>query len=190
MPPVWPFLRLCDLYGRGSYDGTVRKARALLGTVLFFLVAPGAVVGLGPWLLSGWRMADPFPLYGPVRVVGAVVLVASVGFLVNAFVRFVAEGLGTPAPTAPTERLVVGGIYRYLRNPMYVAVVAAILGQAMLFGRPVLLWYAAAIALAQAAFVRFYEEPGLRRRYGAEYDAYREAVPGWWPRRRPWTGAS
>jgi protein-S-isoprenylcysteine O-methyltransferase Ste14 len=162
----------------------------VLGTILFFFVAPGAVVGLGPWLLTGWRMADPFPFYAPVRVVGAVLLVAAVGFLGTAFVRFVVEGLGTPAPIAPTEHLVVGGIYRYLRNPMYVAVVAAIAGQAMLFGQGGLLWYAAAIALVQAAFVRFYEEPELRQRYGAEYDAYREAVPGWWPRRRPWTGPS
>jgi protein-S-isoprenylcysteine O-methyltransferase Ste14 len=85
---------------------------------------------------------------------------------------------------------VVGGVYRYLRNPMYVAVVAAILGQALLLGQGVLLWYAGGIALLQAAFVRFYEEPGLRRRYGAEYDAYRRAVPGWWPRLRPWSGPS
>lgn len=162
----------------------------MFGTVVFFFVAPGLVVGLGPWLLTGWRMADPFPLYGVVRVAGAALLVAAVGFLVNAFVRFVVEGLGTPAPTAPTEHLVVGGIYRYLRNPMYVAVVVAIAGQAMLFGQAGLLWYAAAIALAQAAFVRFYEEPGLRRRYGAEYDAYRDAVPGWWPRLRPWPNPS
>jgi protein-S-isoprenylcysteine O-methyltransferase Ste14 len=160
----------------------------VFGTILFFFVAPGVVVGLGPWLLSGWRMADRFPLYVVVRVVGAVLLVAAVGFLVNAFVRFVVEGLGTPAPTAPTEHLVVGGIYRYVRNPMYVAVVAAIIGQAMLLGQAVLLWYAAAIALAQAVFVRFYEEPNLRQRYGAEYDAYRQAVPAWWPRLRPWSG--
>ena len=168
----------------------MRKTRAALGTILFFLVAPGVVVGLGPWLLTRWRMADPFPGYAAVRVVGVVLLVAAVGFLLNAFVRFVVEGVGTPAPTAPTERLVVGGIYRYVRNPMYLAVVVAIVAQAMLFGRPVLLLYAAAIGLAQAAFVRFHEEPGLRRRYGADYDAYQAAVPGWWPRLRPWTGRS
>jgi protein-S-isoprenylcysteine O-methyltransferase Ste14 len=164
--------------------------RAAIGTVLFFCVAPGVVIGLGPWLLSRWRMADPFPFYEPVRVVGALLLVAAVGFLVSAFVRFVVEGLGTPAPAAPTEHLVVGGVYRYLRNPMYVAVVAAILGQALLLGQGVLLWYAAGIGLLQAAFVRFYEEPGLRRRYGAGYDAYRRAVPAWWPRLRPWSGTS
>jgi protein-S-isoprenylcysteine O-methyltransferase Ste14 len=154
--------------------------------VVFFCVAPGVVVGLGPWLLSGWRMDDPFRFYWPVRVVGALLLVAAVGFLVSSFVRFAVEGLGTPAPVAPTDRLVVGGVYRHVRNPMYVAVVVVILGQALLFGQGRLLWYGAGIALVQAAFVRFHEEPGLRRRYGDEYDAYRRAVPGWWPRLRPW----
>lgn len=164
--------------------------RATAGSVLFFLVAPGVVVGLGPWLLTGWRPHRLPGVYGPVRLVGAVMLVTAAAFLVHAFIRFVVEGLGTPAPVAPTRHLVVGGVYRFLRNPMYVAVVAAVLGQAMLLGRLSLLWYAVAIALAQYAFVRYHEEPALRRRYGEQYDAYRRAVPGWWPRLRPWRGAA
>lgn len=170
----------------GPYHEQVRRVRATTGSILFFLVAPGLVVGLGPWLLTRWELNLNATL-GPVRVVGAVLLLAAIAFLVHAFLRFVVEGLGTPAPVAPTRHLVVGGVYRYLRNPMYVAVVAAILGQAMVLGRPILLAYAALIAAAQAAFVHFHEEPQLRRRYGAEYDAYRQAVPGWWPRLRPWT---
>lgn len=168
----------------------MRRVRAAIGTILFFLAAPGVVVGLAPWLLTRWRMAEPFASYGPVRAVGLVLLLAGGGFLINAFVRFVAEGLGTPAPAAPTEHLVVGGIYRHVRNPMYLAVVAAIIGQALLLGQVVLLWYAAGIALVQAAFVRLYEEPGLRRRYGAEYETYRRAVPAWLPRWRPWSGSA
>jgi protein-S-isoprenylcysteine O-methyltransferase Ste14 len=85
-----------------------------------------------------------------------------------------------------TERLVVGGVYRYVRNPMYVAVLAAIVGQALLLGRLGLLLYAAAAWLVVATFVRFYEEPTLTRRFGADYEAYRHAVPAWWPRLRPW----
>ena len=69
---------------------------------------------------------------------------------------------------------------------MYLAVAAAIVGQALLLGRPVLLGYAAAFLVVVAAFVRLYEEPTLRRRYGEQYEAYRRAVPGWWPRRSPW----
>jgi protein-S-isoprenylcysteine O-methyltransferase Ste14 len=101
-------------------------------------------------------------------------------------VRFFVEGFGTPAPVAAPERLVVGGVYRYVRNPMYVAVLAAIVGQALLLGRLELLLYAGAAWLVVAAFVRWYEEPTLARRFGADYEAYRRAVPAWWPRLRPW----
>jgi protein-S-isoprenylcysteine O-methyltransferase Ste14 len=77
---------------------------------------------------------------------------------------------------------VIGGVYRYVRNPMYLAVTSVIIGQAFLLGRPVLLPYAAVFLVVTAAFVRLYEEPTLRRQFGADYDAYRAAVPGWWPR--------
>jgi protein-S-isoprenylcysteine O-methyltransferase Ste14 len=97
------------------------------------------------------------------------------------------EGRGTPAPTAPTERLVVGGLYRHVRNPMYLAVGATIVGQALVLGRPLLLAYAAAFGLVVATFVWSYEEPTLSARYGEQYAAYRRAVPAWWPRLRPWT---
>src|ERR671914_565368 len=120
---------------------SMRRRTAAVGSAVFFLVAPGVVVGLIPWLLTRWQAR---------------------------------------------ERLVVGGVYRYVRNPMYVAVLAAIVGQALLLGRLVLLLYAAAAWLVVAAFVRFYEEPTLTRRFGADYEAYRRAVPAWLPRLRPW----
>jgi protein-S-isoprenylcysteine O-methyltransferase Ste14 len=82
---------------------------------------------------------------------------------------------------------VVGGLYRYVRNPMYIAVATTIAGQALILGRPVLLLYALAFGAIVYGFVRVYEEPTLQRSFGAEYDAYRRAVPGWRPRRRPWT---
>src|ERR687896_690965 len=118
---------------------------------------------------------------------GGLMVVVGVGVLLHAFGRFVVEGRGTPAPIAPTERLVVGGLYRHVRNPMYVAVGMTIVGQALLLGRPLLLAYAAVFWLVVASFVRGYEEPTLRARYGEEYAAYRRAVPGWWPRLRPWS---
>jgi protein-S-isoprenylcysteine O-methyltransferase Ste14 len=104
---------------------------------------------------------------------------------VSAFAEFVKAG-GTPIPAAPTERLVVSGFNRHVRNPMYVGLLLAILGQALLFGNLRLLIYAAAAWAAPAAFVRWYEEPTLARRFGAEYEAYRRAVPAWLPRLRPW----
>ena len=158
-----------------------RKAAAAVGSSLFFAVAPGVVAGLVPWLWTGWDVAGSPPLV--VRMAGWLLIVAGAAFLIHAFARFVVEGLGTPAPVAPTERLVIGGVYRYIRNPMYVAVAATIVGQAMVLGRPALLLYAAAFIAVTAAFVRFYEEPTLAHQFGAEYEAYRRTVPGWWPRR-------
>jgi protein-S-isoprenylcysteine O-methyltransferase Ste14 len=165
-----------------------RKARAAAGSAVFLVLAPGVVAGLIPWLLTGWRAREPVPGGIAAQIVGAALVVAGAGVLLHAFLRFVVEGLGTPAPVAPTERLVVGGLYRYVRNPMYLAVGATIVGQALVLGQPVLLLEAALFFVATAAFVRWYEEPTLSRRFGAEYDAYRRAVPGWWPRRRPWRG--
>jgi protein-S-isoprenylcysteine O-methyltransferase Ste14 len=136
------------------------------------------VAGLVPWLLTGWDGDAWLPL----QIAGGVVVALGAGVLLHAFARFVIEGRGTPAPVAPTQRLVVGGLYRYVRNPMYLAVLATIVGQALLFGQAVLIAYAAVVAAAFVAFVRWYEEPTLARQFRADYDAYRRAVPGWWPR--------
>ena len=162
------------------------KAAAAAGSSLFFVLAPGVVAGLVPWLLTGWEAEEPLSPWVPFQVVGAALLVAALAVLVHSFARFVVEGIGTPAPVAPTERLVVGGLYRYVRNPMYVAVATVIVGQALLLGQLVLLLYAAVFCLVVATFVRLYEEPVLARQFGHEYEAYRHAVPGWWPRARPW----
>src|SRR5829696_6073793 len=164
----------------------MQRRRAAAGSAVFFLAAPGVVAGLVPWLLTGWRVRD-WPAYStPLRLAGAVLVAAGVIVLVAAFVRFVGEGAGTPAPAAPTEHLVVGGLYRHVRNPMYVAVAATIIGQAALLGRPALLLYALAFMAIVAAFVHGYEEPVLSERFGADYEAYRRNVRAWWPRLRPW----
>jgi protein-S-isoprenylcysteine O-methyltransferase Ste14 len=161
----------------------MRRAIAAAGSTAFFALAPGATTGLIPWWLTGWDAQHTSPA---LRVLGAALIAAGLVVLVQAFVRFVVEGVGTPAPVAPTEQLVVGGLYRHVRNPMYVAVAATIAGEALVLGRPALLLYAAAFVAVTAAFAHWYEEPALRRRFGAEYEAYRRAVPGWWPRRHPW----
>jgi protein-S-isoprenylcysteine O-methyltransferase Ste14 len=155
--------------------------KAAAGSLLFLFVAPGMVAGLIPWLLTGWDAAGDVPVL--LIVAGVALTAAGAAVLLRAFARFVVEGLGTPAPVAPTQHLVVGGLYRYVRNPMYLAVAATIVGQAMILGRPALLLYALLFGAVVWAFVHLYEEPTLARQYGAEYDAYRRAVPGWWPRR-------
>jgi len=170
----------------GARIGVVRRTTAAAGSSVFFLLAPGFVAGLVPWWLTGWQLRQLWPYSLPLRCAGAVLLAAGAAVLVNAFVRFVAEGIGTPAPVAPTERLVIGGLYRHVRNPMYLAVVAVIAGQALILGQFRLLAYAVAVWLACAAFARWYEEPALARRFGTAYAAYRRAVPAWWPRLRPW----
>jgi protein-S-isoprenylcysteine O-methyltransferase Ste14 len=167
----------------------MRRPTAAVGSAVFFLAAPGVVAGLIPWLLTRWQARELLPYWAPMRVLGGILLVAGLIALIRAFVRFVMEGLGTPAPIAAPERLVVGGVYRYVRNPMYVAVLAAIVGQGLLLGRLGLLLYAAATWLVVAAFVRWYEEPTLTRRFGEDYETYKRAVPAWWPRLRPWEPA-
>jgi protein-S-isoprenylcysteine O-methyltransferase Ste14 len=167
-----------------AHDRNRRRARlkASLGSLVFLAVAPGVVAGVLPWWLTSWRAAGAVPV--AISAAGVVLVAAGLAVLLHAFARFVWEGLGTPAPVAPTKHLVVGGLYRYVRNPMYLAVAATILGQALILGRPVLLVYALAFGVAVSAFVRFYEEPRLGRQFGAEYEAYRRAVPAWWPVRR------
>src|SRR3954470_23597141 len=135
--------------------------RPAAGSALFFALAPGVVAGVVPWGLTGWD-AEPARL----RPLGVVLIAAGAAVLIHAFARFVREGVGTPAPVAPTQHLVVGGLYRWIRNPMYIAVVSAVLGQAGLFGAPSLLVYAGALMVLFISFVRLYEEPTLRDQFG------------------------
>jgi len=158
----------------------MRRLDAAVGSAVFFAVAPGVAAGLVPWLLTGW---DAYEMPVVLRVAGGVLALLGAAFLVHSFARFVIEGLGTPAPIAPPERLVVGGAYRWVRNPMYVAVIATLLGQALLLGRWVLVEWALVFWAVTSAFVRFYEEPDLARRFGADYDEYRRAVRAWLPTR-------
>jgi protein-S-isoprenylcysteine O-methyltransferase Ste14 len=122
------------------------------------------------------------------RPVGVVLIAAGVALLLATFARFVFQGLGTPAPVYPADRLIVGGAYRYVRNPMYLAVLAIIAGQAAIFGSGLLAAYAGLVALAFHLFVVLYEEPTLARSFGEDYRRYRSGVRRWLPRPTPWTG--
>lgn len=157
---------------------------AVVASALHFVTEPGAVVGLIPWLITDWRLSTAPSYWLPFRAIGAAAIVVGVAVVAAEFVRFVREGNGSPAPLVPTAELVVGGLYRHVRNPMYVAVVAAILGQAALLASWALTVYATVMLLVMAAFVRLYEEPALSRRHGPSYDAYRLQVPAWIPRLR------
>ena len=163
-----------------------RVSRAAWGSVLFFLVAPGVMGGVVPWLLSA-GYDDPA---GPTYVaLGLALVVRRRG---RRWSRASSSSCwragGRPAPVAPTQELVVGGIYRWVRNPMYLAVAAVIGGQALVFTSGALLVWLLIFLLAVVSFVLAYEQPTLRDTYGESYDAYRRAVPGWWPRLTPWRG--
>ncbi|TCO49153.1 protein-S-isoprenylcysteine O-methyltransferase Ste14 [Kribbella antiqua] len=148
--------------------------KAVLGSTVFFFAAPCVVGGVVPWWISGWAA----PRFWP----GFVIVAAGAFVVLRAFVRFVREGRGTPAPVAPTEELVIGGDYRFVRNPMYVGVVAVIFGQALAFLDLWVLGYGVLAWAVMAAFVRGYEEPVLLERYGEQYANYCRRVPAWVPR--------
>ena len=155
--------------------------------MVFFVLAPGTIAGVVPWLISGWKAQQGRPI---VAAAGAGLIAAGLIVLIDSFRRFAMEGLGTPAPVLPPKHLVVSGWYRHVRNPMYVAVTAVILGQAMLFADVRLLIYGAFTALAFHTFVTQYEEPTLRSTFGLDYEVYCRAVGRWLPRLMPWHAQS
>jgi protein-S-isoprenylcysteine O-methyltransferase Ste14 len=164
----------------------MRISTAALSSGTFFVVGPGTVVGLIPWLITHWKFPHPLSSWAIPQVTGALLVCAGLVPVASAFVEFVKAG-GTPLPAAPTQRLVVSGFNRYIRNPMYFGLVTAIIGQALLFSSVGLLIYAVVQWIITVAFVHWYEEPALVRQFGAEYEAYRQTVPAWWPRLHPWT---
>lgn len=154
----------------------------------FLFIAPGAVAGLVPWWISRWRVQASLLDLPLLRVAGTPRIIAGLPVLLDAFARFALQGLGTPAPIFPPRHLVVSGLYHRVRNPMYVAVVSVVVGQALLFGDLRLLAYAILVWLAFHLFVLAYEEPKLRATFGAEYETFCAHVPRWLPRLRPWRG--
>lgn len=165
----------------------MRKPVAVAGSVVFLVAAPGTVAGLVPWLLTKWQQghwASSVQLAG--EVIGSVLVAAGAAVLLHAVAKFALVGRGTPAPPAAPVHLVVSGVYRYVRNPMYLAVVSLIVGQGLLLGRRVLIGYGLCVGAAFWSFAHWYERPALIRKFGAEFDEYRRAVPAWRPRLRPW----
>ena len=164
----------------------MRRILAILGSAIFLVIAPGIVAGYVPWRISRWHVGAPLLGTSTFRLIGLVFIVVGIPILLDSFVRFALQGFGTPAPIFPTRHLVVGGFYRYVRNPMYVAVVSLILGQGLLFGSISLLEYGIAVCVGFCFFVLIYEEPVLRKSYGPEYEEFCANVPRWIPRLRPW----
>lgn len=152
-----------------------------LKSLLFLILAPGVVAGYIPLALlrNGAQIETGVFAYLalPLWMMGGVILLWS-------FWNFFAQGRGTPAPIDPPKELVAVGFYRYVRNPMYVGVLATILAHFLWFGYRNLLLYAGLVFLAFHAFVTFYEEPNLKKKFGPAYEDYLSRVPRWIPRFR------
>jgi len=164
----------------------MRRIWASLGSLLFFMIAPGTVAGLVPYSITRWQMGPPFRSVEMTRWLGAVLIVVGLMPLIASFARFAWDGLGTPAPVAPPSRLVVTGFYRRVRNPMYVALLVVLSGEALFFADIRVFYWALIFWAACHLFVLGYEEPTLKRKFGAEYQTYRDHVPRWLPRMTPW----
>jgi protein-S-isoprenylcysteine O-methyltransferase Ste14 len=168
----------------------MNRVGAVIGSVVFFFLAPGTVAGFVPWWISGWIRQEAFLGAEPTRWLGVAFIAAGLVVLIDSFARFALQGIGTPAPVLPTKHLVVSGWYRFVRNPMYVAVVSVILGQALSFANVWLLVYAAFVWLGFHTFVTQYEEPTLRQSFAQDYEVYCRGVRRWVPRLSPWHAQS
>jgi len=168
-------------------ENLARRSASILGSLLFLLFAPGMVAGVVPSWIAQWRLHPPLLGVSALRIVGVLLITAGAPVVLDSFVRFAVQGLGTPAPVFPTRHLVVTGLYRYVRNPMYVGVVTVICGQGMLLGDVRVFAYAAFVWVLFYLFVLGYEEPKLRRSFGNQYQEYSANVRRWLPRRKPWT---
>lgn len=156
----------------------------LLKTLIFTIVVPGTVTVLVPrWLLSS-ESVRVFAQADAIQYVGVIPILLGASIYLRCAWDFASAGRGTPAPIDPPKELVVRGLYRYVRNPMYVGVLTVLFGEALLFASSILLRYATAAFLSFHLFILLYEEPMLRRKFGGSYKRYCEAVPRWIPRRK------
>ena len=146
------------------------------------VLLPGTVTGLVPGVLA-WKYDVNLGWWS---VIGALVLAAGLAAWAWTFRTFVARGRGTIAPWDPTRKLVVAGPYRYVRNPMITAILVILAGETILLGSAAIAIWAGIFFAMNALYFPLSEEPGLRRRFGAEYDEYARNVPRWIPRLRRW----
>lgn len=155
--------------------------RSLSWAVLF----PGLVAGYVPWRWFGLRDVV-LDARQPLHWIGGLATAAGAALLALCILEFARRGRGTLSPADPPQHLVVQGLYRHVRNPMYLSVSLVLLGEVLLTRSAALLAYWAAWFTAVNLFVLGYEEPALRRRFGAGFAEYAAQVPRWMPRLRPW----
>ena len=153
-----------------------------LRSLLFTLCIPGAATVWIPWLIVSHRMSAESPVPLSMRLSGGLLIAAGAVLYFGCLWDFTFTGRGTPAVWDPPVVFVSKGPYRFVRNPMYVAIVSILVGEALFFRSAVLGWMAAGFAAGFHLFVVFYEERTLRRRFGASYERYCSKVSRWLPR--------
>lgn len=158
---------------------TFGRMKLYVKAAVFTLVVPGGFGGLVPALLVRGR--DPAD--GALMVLAVCLMAIGAGIYLRCVWDFVVFGKGTPAPIDAPKRLVIRGLYRYSRNPMYVGLITLIAGWAIMFGSVILVWCGVILFIFFSLFVRLYEEPHLHRRFGDQYEAYQAQVGRWLPRR-------
>jgi protein-S-isoprenylcysteine O-methyltransferase Ste14 len=155
--------------------------RSVIVSILFTLFGgPGIVLVYLPLQITRFRVPVGEPVWQ--EIAAAVLILLGLTPLFESIVRFVRVGRGTLMPLVPTERLVATGLYRFVRNPMYVGVVVVLIGETVLFWSADMVLYTGVVWLGFDLFIRLYEEPTLRRRHGDEYVRYCARVRRWWPR--------
>ena len=155
----------------------------MLRSLFFTILLPGTVTVLIPWRIVSREGRLPLRVESPWQYLALVPVAVGTAILARCIWEFASRGRGTLAPIDPPRRLVVTGLYRYVRNPMYVGVLTVLLGEAALFRSVALLEYAAVFFVIANVFVLLYEEPALRRRFGESYEHYCRAVHRWIPGR-------
>jgi protein-S-isoprenylcysteine O-methyltransferase Ste14 len=155
----------------------------LLKTLIFTVVGPGTVTVLVPYLLLSSQSVPLSVQIGIFRYFGVLPILLGALMYLWCALDFTFAGKGTPAPVDPPKELVRQGLYRYMRNPMYLGVTILLFGETLLWESSVLFAYTAVVFLSFYLFVVLYEEPLLRRKFGESYRKYCESVPRWLPRR-------
>lgn len=165
--------------------GTSRQISIWLAvrSLAWTILVPGMIAGYVPWRYFGVSQAQ-LELRSPVHWVGLIAVCAGALLLLACIWEFASSGRGTLAPVDPPRELVVRGLYRYVRNPMYLSVSTILAGELLLAFSTAFLTYAIGWLVAVNLFVMGYEEPSLRVRFGESYVRYTKQVGRWWPRFR------
>jgi protein-S-isoprenylcysteine O-methyltransferase Ste14 len=154
-----------------------------LKTLLFTVIAPGTLTVIIPYWLSSTNIGNEKIDLGALRILGGAPLLMGIAVYLRCVTDFIVKGRGTPAPYDPPKHLVMNGLYRFVRNPMYIGIVLILLGEAVFFERGILFALAAIVFFGFHLRVLYYEEPALRRSFGESYARYCAAAPRWLPRR-------